>query len=132
MPLGETEFRFARIVDGGRSEIVVLQVALKLDTEYTPEMAVQELIEELIATGKLLNEEGANLTSSARYQYSYTSVRQLGDVSNFYLIAEELLDEEGQRTRTGTMYAVDVYTGEKFKLVGENLDQFELISIETN
>ena len=93
---------------------------------------MQELIEELIATGKLLNEEGANLTSSARYQYSYTSVRQLGDVSNFYLIAEELLDEEGQRTRTGTMYAVDVYTGEKFKLVGENLDQFELISIETN
>ena len=132
MPLGETEFRFARIVDGVRSEIVVLQVALKLDTEYTPEMAVQELIEELIASGKLLNEEGANLTSSARYQYSYTSVRQLGDVSNFYLIAEELLDEEGQRTRTGTMYAVDVYTGEKFKLVGENLDQFELISIETN
>ena len=42
------------------------------------------------------------------------------------------MDEEGQRTRTGTMYAVDVYTGEKFKLVGENLDQFELISIETN
>ena len=119
-------------MDGVRSEIVVLQVALKLDTEYTPEMAVQELIEELIASGKLLNEEGANLTSSARYQYSYTSVRQLGDVSNFYLIAEELLDEEGQRTRTGTMYAVDVYTGEKFKLVGENLDQFELISIETN
>lgn len=131
MPLGKTEFRFVRIVDGVSSDIVVLQVDLELDTEYTPEMAVQELVSELVASGKLLDEEGRNLTSSARYQYTYQSVRQLGDESVFYIVVEELLDEDGQRTRTGTLYAVDVYTGEKFRLVGENLDQFEFISIET-
>lgn len=132
MPIGDTEFRFARILDGVRSEVVVLTTSLKLDTDFTPEMAVQELIEALVASGKLLDEEGRNATSAERYQFLYQEVRQLGDAGSFYLIVEELLNDEGQRTRTGTTYAVDIYTKEKFRLVGENSDRLEFISIETN
>lgn len=132
IPLGDSEFRFARIVDGVRSEIVILQLSFSLDTDYSPEMAVQDLVQRLIDSGKLQDEEGNNQTSVDRYRYSYSYVKQLGETGIFYIITEELLDEEGQLTRTGTLYAVDVYTGEIFRLVEGDFDQFELISIETN
>lgn len=130
MPLGRSNFKFARIVDGVTGTIAERTYYLILNTDYTPEQAVASVVEYSMNTGKIFDAAGHFDESGDTYQYEYLYVRNINNINDFYVIAESYRTMDGKVTRTGNNFAVNVYTGEKFKLQRENNGRLSLIEIE--
>lgn len=116
MPLGMTSFRFARLDTGQSSVVVERTYMLTLDTDITPEEAVDKVREYLLQTGKIRDNSGHFDDSSACYQYQYLWVINIDEINDFYVVAEVLVDTEGISAKTGNYYAVNAYTGNFYKL----------------
>lgn len=130
MPLGRSEFKFARIVDGVTGTIAERNYYLILNTDYTPEQAVASVVDYSLKTGKIIDAEGHFDESGDTYRYEYQYVRNINKVNDFYVIAEFYRSGDGNVTRTGNNFAVNVYTGEIFKLQRENNGRLSLIETE--
>lgn len=130
MPLGKSNFKFARIVDGVTGTVEERTYYLILNTDYTPEQAVASVVEYSINTGKIFDEAGHFDESGDTYQYEYLYVRNINKINDFYVIAESYRTADGNVTRTGNNFAVNVYSGEKFKLQRENNGRLSLSEIE--
>ena len=63
------------------------------------------------------------------YKFYYQYVVNIDDISDFYVIAV-YLSSNSVLTRTGTDYAVDIYTKEQFKLQKDNRGRYELTALE--
>ena len=130
MPLGKSVFRFIRIADGRKSEIVEKSYNLVMNTEYMPDEAVQDVIDYCIQNGKILDESGSFDESGAAYLYQYQYVTNINKVDDFYVIAEIYRGEDGTLTRTGNMFAVNAYTRELYKLqMDESSRQYQLVTV---
>lgn len=130
MPLGRSSFKFARIVDGVTGTVEEKNYYLILNTDYTPEQAVASIVEYSMSTGKIYDAAGHFDETGDTYQYEYLYVRNINKVNDFYVIAESYRTLEGVVTRTGNNFAVNVYTGERFKLQREDNGRLSLIEIE--
>ena len=130
MPLGKSVFRFIRIADGRKSEIVEKSYNLVMNTEYMPDEAVQDVIDYCIQNGKILDESGSFDESGAAYLYQYQYVTNINKVDDFYVIAEIYRGEDGTLTRTGNLFAVNAYTRELYKLqMDESSRQYQLVTV---
>ena len=130
MPLGKSVFRFIRIADGRKSEIVEKSYNLVMNTEYMPDEAVQDVIDYCIQNGKILDESGSFDESGAAYLYQYQYVTNINKVDDFYVIAEMYRGEDGTLTRTGNLFAVNAYTRELYKLqMDESSRQYQLVTV---
>ena len=116
MPLGKSVFRFIRIAEGRKSEIVEKSYNLVMNTEFMPEDAVTKVVNYAIESGKITEESGRFDDSSAVYLYQYQYVTNINRVDDFYVIAEIYRDGDGTITKTGNMFAVNAYTQELYKL----------------
>ena len=116
MPLGKSVFRFIRIAEGRKSEIVEKSYNLVMNTEFMPEDAVTKVVNYAIESGKITEESGRFDDSSAAYLYQYQYVTNINRVDDFYVIAEIYRDGDGTITKTGNMFAVNAYTQELYKL----------------
>lgn len=127
MPLGVSHFKFARLEVGRSSEIVERSFTFELDTDFTPEQAVDLVRENALASGKIRDHSGHFDDTEAHYQYQYLCVANIdeigdsnlgdtGGVGIYYVVAETLADTQGISTRTGNYFAVNVYTGSFYKL----------------
>ena len=103
---------------------------LILNTDFTPEQAVASVVEYSMNTGKIFDATGHFDESGDTYQYEYLYVRNINRVNDFYVIAETYRTVDGKVTRTGNNFAVNVYTGERFKLQREDNGRLSLIEIE--
>ena len=100
---------------------------LKLDTESTPEQAVDTLVIGLVEEGRLENTMGKPAGGvDGRYLYLYQYVLGIPEQGDFYMVAEVFEDSIGVQNRTGTVYAVNVYTQECFKATRGALDDYIL------
>ena len=130
MPLGKSVFRFIRIADGRKSEIVEKSYNLVMNTEYMPDEAVQDVINYCIQNGKILDESGSFDESGAAYLYQYQYVTNINKVDDFYVIAEIYRGEDGTLTKTGNLFAVNAYTRELYKLqMDESSRQYQLVTV---
>lgn len=130
MPLGKSVFRFIRIADGRKSEIVEKSYNLVMNTEYMPDEAVQDVINYCIQNGKILDESGSFDESGAAYLYQYQYVTNINKVDDFYVIAEIYRGEDGTLTKTGNLFAVNAYTRELYKLQkDESSRQYQLVTV---
>ena len=130
MPLGKSVFRFIRIAEGRKSEIVEKSYNLVLNTEYTPEEAVQDVINYCIQSGKIWDPSGSFEESGAAYLYQYQYVTNINKVDDFYVIAEIYRGEDGTLTRTGNLFAANAYTRELYKLqLDESSRQYHLAAV---
>lgn len=116
MPLGKSVFRFIRIAEGRKSEIVEKSYNLVMNTEFMPEDAVTKVVNYAIESGKITEESGHFDDSGAAYLYQYQYVTNINKVDDFYVIAEIYRDEDGAVTKTGNQFAVNAYTQELYKL----------------
>ena len=116
MPLGKSVFRFIRIAEGRRSEIVERSYNLVMNTEFTPEQAVQKVVAYALESGKILDDSGSFDDSGAAYLYQYQYVTNINKIDDFYVIAEIYRGADGTVTKTGNLFAVNAYTQELFKL----------------
>lgn len=130
MPLGKSTFKFARIVDGVTGNVAECNYNLVLNTEYTAEQAQTDVINYVCGTGKIRDTQGHFDDSGAVYKYQYQSVINMNDEGHYYVIAEILQDTEGLLTKTGNNFAVNVYTGELFKLQKDGNNNYTLVEIQ--
>lgn len=120
MPLGVSNFKFARIEPGRTSRVVERTYTFVLDTDLTAEAAVDKVREYSLETGKIVDNFGHFDDTKACYQYHFLWVVNINDINDFYVVAEVLVDAEGISTRTGNYYAINAYTGYFYKLQIEN------------
>lgn len=116
MPLGKSVFRFIRIADGRKSEIVEKSYDLVMNTEFMPEDAVAKVVNYAVESGKIADASGRFDDSSAAYIYQYQYVTNINKVDDFYVIAEIYRGEDGTVTKTGNLFAVNAYTRDLYKL----------------
>ncbi|MBR1771676.1 MAG: chitobiase/beta-hexosaminidase C-terminal domain-containing protein [Lachnospiraceae bacterium] len=128
MPIGESNFCFARLEIGRSSAVVDRKFELDLKTDFTPNQAVDAVREAVLATGKIVDNEGHFDDTAAHYEYQYLYVITLEEDNVAYIVSEVYVDAAGNPGRTGNYYAVNVYTGTlygvhmedgKFQLNGE-------------
>ena len=130
MPLGKSVFRFIRIAEGRKSEIVEKSYNLVMNTEFTPEEAVAKVVNYAIQSGKITDEFGHFDDTAAAYLYQYQYVTNINKVDDFYVIAEIYRGEDGTVTKTGNLFAVNAYTQELFKLqLDESSRQYTLVTV---
>lgn len=116
MPLGVSKFKFIRITDNGSSSVVNRMFVFELHAEYTPEQAVDRVREYLLSTGKIRDNSGHFDDTEACFEYQFLYVVPLDADRDFYVVAEELVDAEGVRTRTGDFYAVGIDSNALYRL----------------
>ncbi len=131
MPLGKSTFKFARVVDGVTGNITERNYELVMDTDFTPAQAVDSVVEYVVSTGKIIDGSGRYDESDNKYQYMYQYVTNINEEGFFYVVAEVLSSTDGSTVRTGSNYAVNVHTRERFKLQQDAYDNAVLVAIDT-
>ena len=129
MPLGHSVFHFAILnEDNVFSESTVREYELTLQTSLTPEDARNGLLNILSESGKVVENDGSIKAEdlNGRYLYIYQYALSIPDEGDFYVIAEIFEDSAGIQSKTGTVYAVNIYTNEYFKMSRGALDEFIL------
>lgn len=130
MPLGKTKFKFICIEDGRSSEVVECSYELVLNTAYTPEEAVEDVVQYSIATGKIRDEYGRFDDTTAVYRYEFQYVTNINQIDDFYVVSEILRDENMALAKTGNHFALNAYTRELYKLQIDEYGNFNLVEIE--
>ena len=131
MPLGKSNFRFAKVVDGVTGTIEERNYELILNTDFTPDQAVASIVEYSMKTGNIFDEEGHYDESGNMYQYEYQYVTTVNKSSDCYVIMEILRGVDGSAAKTGNHFAVNVYTGQRYKLQQDRYGSLFLIDIES-
>lgn len=131
MPLGKSIFKFVTYNEEGvAGECTTRQFELELKTEFTTDIAVNGLIEKMVEAGKLTDASGTIAGElSGRYLYAFQYAAAIEAQGDFYVIAEIYEDTAGVQNRTGTVYAVNIYTQEYYKLSKDALDAYVLEAI---
>ncbi|MCR5755979.1 MAG: chitobiase/beta-hexosaminidase C-terminal domain-containing protein [Acetatifactor sp.] len=130
MPLGKSHYKFIRS-DGTRtSEVVERVYNLVLNTEYTTQQAVEDVIAYSVQCGKINDESGHFNETDAKYLFQYQYVANILKVSDFYVIAEIYQDGDGNLSKTGNQFAVNVYDGKIYKLLADEKNNYTLVDIE--
>ena len=130
MPLGKSTFRFIRIAEGRKSDIVEKSYNLVMNTDFMPEDAVKKVVNHAIQSGKISDESGSFDESGAAYLYQYQYVTNINKIDDFYVIAEIYRGEDGTDTKTGNLFAVNAYNQELYKLqVDESGRRYTLVAV---
>lgn len=118
MPLGKSVFKFVTYnEDGVAGDCTTREFELTLASEFTVVQAVDRLVENLFAAGKIKDKAGTPAGDMAgRYLYHYQYVLAIQGQGDFYIVAEVYEDSAGVQNRTGTTYAINVYSLECYKL----------------
>ncbi len=128
MPLGVSNFKFVRLETGRSSPLVEKMFLFELDTDLSPEQAVDKVRENMLASGKIRDHSGHFDDTAACYQYQYLYVIDINDINAFYVVAEMFVDVQGIGARTGNYFAVNAYSGYLYKLLEEN-GEYQLVEI---
>lgn len=131
MPVGKSEFRFAFVRDDGSiSDVAVCVYQLRLNTSFVPEDAIARVVELMISTGRIYNEQGSfSEENGGQYKYQFLYAVNIHQTGDYYVIAEIFRDEEGNMTRTGSFFAVDIYTGQISRLQIDENGNYTLVEI---
>ena len=130
MPLGDSHYKFARIVEGVVGEVAERRYELRLNTVNTPEQAVEAVQEYALSTGRIIDSAGHFDSSGAIYVYEYLYVININNTSDYFVITEVLRSEDGSQVRTGNFYAVDIYSCTRFRLQQETGRNYELTPLD--
>lgn len=129
MPLGKSNFKFVRLDDGRTSDVVERTYSLTMNTEYTPEQAVEDVVAYSLQSGKIYDKAGHFDDTGDMYRYEYQYVTNISKIDDFYVISEILLEADGTLTKTGSHFAVNAYTKELYRLQIEEKNNYVLVAI---
>ncbi len=130
MPLGQSIYKFAKIENGVVGNVATKNYNLILKTKLTPEKAVDAVIQYAVRVDKIYDEAGYIDESGTRYVYEYQYVANIKEVDDFYVYAEMYQDIEGNISKTGSYFAVSVYSGKLYKLYIDENNNYTLEEIE--
>ena len=101
-----------------------------MNTDFTPEQAVDCVVQYAMRIHKIYDAEGHFDDSGSTYCYEYQYVTNINSVDDFYVIEEIFREANGTLTRTGNHYAVNAYNGEMFRLQRDNRGKWLMLIIE--
>lgn len=130
MPLGKSTFKFVRIVDGVTGDVTERTYELVLNTDFSVDQAYETVVEYALSCGKIYDREGHFDDTGSVYVYEYLYVSNIEESSDFYVFAEVLRETDGSQARTGNYFAVDVYSGARYKLQEGSGQGYSLTAID--
>lgn len=115
MPYGVSNFSIVAInEDGLASPVVKRTYQLYLQANFSPELAIQVLINNLWANGDLADTDGHVTGKLGINQYHVeTAVELSGTI--YYIVYEEYVDTTGSVHASNNLYAIDVNTADLYK-----------------
>lgn len=130
MPLGRTNFKFIAVSEEGvSSEVVSRSYSFALETEITIDKAIRNVVQALFDRKVLLDLYGHSTEIKGKYVFEYDTIVEIPDLGYYYVLNEYIEDEIGNRTGTGRLYAVEVYTGAPNRLIYDENGKMGLISL---
>lgn len=115
LPYGRSNFSFIAIDGAGLgSEVVSRSYELGVESNFDTELAIQVLKNNLLISGRLLNEQGNVPDKLGHNEYRVQTVTRVGELL-CYVIYEEYVDTVGRVHDTSNIYAVDVSTADLYK-----------------
>lgn len=130
MPLGKSNFKFVTISDEGvASEIISRSFDLTLDTDVTPQKAVQNVMEALLSRRVLEDMQGHSHEIEGKYVFQYDTIVEIPDLGYYYVLDEYIEGADGKKTKTERLYAVEIYTGTPNRLTYDENGNMGLISL---
>lgn len=129
MPLGRTNYRFVVISeDQVMSEVVYRSYDLELDTQVTVNAAIESVKRALMEQHVLKDMQGNSFEIEGTYVYEYETLVEIPDLGYYYKL-NEYIQDNGVRTPTGRLYAVEVYSGVPNRLVYYENGQMGIIPL---
>lgn len=118
MPLGNSEFNFVTYnKEGVAGDCTTRFYEFELETDFTLNMAMEELLGLMINLNKIEDSSGTAIGVSGKYLYAFQYVREFDNMGDFYVISEVYEDSAGIQTYTGSIFAVSINTHECFKVI---------------
>ena len=131
MPLGRSNFKFVTISsEGVSSEIVSRSFDFTLQTDMTPEKAVDNVVLALYNREVLTDLQGHSIGVAGKYVFQFDTIVEIPDLGYYYILNEYVEDELGNQAKTEHLYAVEVYTGAPNRLVYDENGKMGLIPLQ--
>lgn len=131
MPLGRSNFKFVTISEEGvSSEVVSRSFDFTLKTDVTVGKAIDNVVQALYARKVLTDLQGHSTEIKGKYVFQYDTIVEIPDLGYYYVLSEYVDGDNGVRTKTERMYAVEVYTGAPNRLIYDENGQMGLISLQ--
>lgn len=129
MPLGYSNFKFAVISEQNvSSEVVSRSFEFKFHSDVTVTTAITNVIRALIDRDVIKDMQGTALGKQGKYSFSYNSIVQMNE-TYYYVLDEYFEDQNGNKSKSGLLYAVEVYTGAPNRLIYDEQGQMGLIPL---
>jgi uncharacterized Zn finger protein (UPF0148 family) len=129
VPLGNTVYKIARIVNGVVGEVAERNISLTCYTSFTPQNAVDAVVQYVQSIGRIWDASGRFDDTNAAFLYEYLYPLPIQGVGDYYVIAEVLRNTQNVLNRTGTFYALDIYKGTMYLLSKDHFGQYQLVEI---
>ena len=130
LPLGKSVFKFAKVENGVTGDVTERTYQLIMNTDFTPQQAVDVLMGYALSTGRVYDEDGHFNEAYDRYQYEYQYVTNINRIDDFYVLSEIYCGADGSLAKTGNNYAVNAYTGAMFRLQQDRYERLSLTEIK--
>lgn len=118
MPLGKSTYKFIMYnKDEIAGDVTIREYDLQLKTEITVTDASNAIVDAMLEKGKIYDRQGNNYELAGKYKYLFQYAVMIPEKGDYYIIAEMYEDTAGIQNKTGTNYAVNVYTKEMYKLL---------------
>ncbi len=114
LPLGLSNYAFVAIdANGLSSEVVKRTYRFEPEANFDVDLALQVLLNTLIANGVLADAEGHIPDKEGMNLYTVQTAVEMNDTV-YYIVHEEYMDEFGETADNLTMYAINSETAELF------------------
>ena len=130
MPLGKSNFKFVTISEEGvSSEVVSRSFDFTLKTDVTVGKAVDNVVQALYARKVLTDLQGHSTEIKGKFVFQYDTIVEIPNLGYYYVLSEYVDGDNGVRTKTERLYAVEVYTGAPNRLIYDENGQMGLIPL---
>ena len=130
MPVGESHFKFIAFNNEGEcSEIVEREYHLVFARLISKEQAVNSVVSTLVRLGYILDDTGKEIGVPGHNEYIYKSEIEIQGAGEYYVIDEVRVGNDGTRTPSGRLYAVNTHDGSVNRLGYDNSGKPVLITI---
>lgn len=131
MPLGQTNYKFVVISEEGvSSEIVNRTYEFRPDTDISVEKAISNVTSALYQRGVLSDLQGHSFEIKGKYVFAYDTIVEIPELGYYYKLSEYVESENGIRTKTERLYAVELYTGAPNRLLYDENGNMGLIALD--
>ena len=131
MPLGQTNYKFVVISEEGvASEVVNRTYEFRPNTDISVQKAISNVTSALYQQGVLKDLQGHSFEIKGKYVFTYDSVVEIPELGYYYKLNEYVESDNGIRTKTERLYAVELYTGAPNRLIYDENGNMGLIALD--